>query len=190
MGVYDVPASYVIEEAAEKMKTEIEQPAFVGFVKTGVHADKAPQREDWFYIRMASILYRAYKWGNIGTERLRSYYGGRKNRGVQREHHYKAGGKIIRSAVQSLEKAGYLEKAKPKGRKISAKGFKLLNESSKFVIKNMELGKYSKKEHHEAIDEKKRKEIHDALKGTDHKKAEAKEQHKRPAAKNKTEGEQ
>ncbi len=188
MGVYDVPASYVIEEAAEKLKTEIEQPAFVGFVKTGVQAERAPQREDWFYVRMASILYRAYKWGNIGTERLRSYYGGRKNRGVQREHHYKASGKIVRSAVQSLEKVGYLEKGKEKGRKISAKGFKLLNEASKVAVKNMEAGKYNKKEHHDMIDEKKRKEIHDALRGTDHSKKADKPEHKKTPAKDKTEG--
>jgi len=192
LGVYDVPASYVIEEAAEKLKTEIEQPSFVEYVKTGVQAEKAPNRVDWFYVRMGSILYRAYKWGNIGTEQLRSYYGGRKNRGVKREHHYKASGKVIRSAVQALEKAGYLEKAKPKGRKISAKGFKLLNESSKVALKNMEAGKYNKKERHDEIDEKKRKEVHDGLKGYDPKAAakQQKELHKKPQAKDAKEGEQ
>ena len=103
LGIHDVPAGHIIEETAEKLKTEITQPEFVPYVKTGVYAEKAPQREDWFYVRMASILYRAYKWGNIGTERLRTYYGGRKNRGVKREHHYKAGGKIIRVCMQQIE---------------------------------------------------------------------------------------
>lgn len=189
MGIYDVPASFIIEETAEKLKTEITQPAFVPFVKTGVQAERAPQREDWFYMRMASILYRAYKWGNIGTERLRTYYGGRKNRGVKREHHYKASGKIIRSAVQGLEKAGYLEKAQPKGRKVSSKGLKLLNEMSKVAAKNAETGKYNKKERHVTVDDQKKKEVHEALKGQDQqgKKDDKKQEHKKPKAK---EGEQ
>ncbi|NMA44741.1 MAG: 40S ribosomal protein S19 [Candidatus Diapherotrites archaeon] len=187
MGIYDVPASYTIEEVAEKLKTEIQQPEFVPYVKTGVHAERAPQREDWFYIRMGSILYRAYRNGTIGTEELRSYYGGRKNRGVKREHHYKASGKIIRSAVQALEKAGYLEKASPKGRKITTKGFRLLNESSKLAVKNIEAGKYNKKEKKHDIDSKKRKEVHDALKAQEQKKDQKKEHQKKPQKK---EGEQ
>lgn len=190
MGIYDVPANYTIEEVAEKLRTEIQQPEFVPYVKTGVHAERAPQREDWFYVRMGSILYRAYKLGTIGTEELRSYYGGRKNRGVKREHHYKASGKVIRSAVQALEKAGYLEKAKPKGRKITVKGFRLLNDSSKLAVKNMETGKYNKKERKTDIDDKKKKEVHDALKGQEQKKDHKKEQTKKPQSKEKKDGDQ
>lgn len=163
MGIYDVPPAYVIEETAQKLKGEIEEPAFTQFVKTGVSRERAPQREDWFYVRMASILYRAYKWGAIGTERLRSYYGGRKNRGLQTEHHYKASGKVIRLAVQKLEKAGYLEKAQPKGRKVSTKGFRLLNDMSKVAEKNMEAGKYVKKIK-VLVDDKKRREVQETLK--------------------------
>lgn len=144
MGIYDVSAKYLVEEIAEKLKSEIEQPEFVISVKTGMHTERAPQRDDWYYVRMGSILYRAYKWNVIGTERLRSYYGGRKRRGVKTEHKYKAGGKIIRSAVQNLEKAGYLEKAKPKGRKLTSKGQKLLNEIAKITKQNTEAGKYKK----------------------------------------------
>jgi len=144
MGIYDVPSKYLIEETSKILGQELEQPSFAIYVKTGMHKERAPQREDWFFVRMASIMYRAYKWQVIGTERLRSYYGGRKNRGLKTEHHYKASGKVIRSAVQTLEKAGYLEVAKPKGRKISSKGFKLLNEISKVVAKNMQEDKYKK----------------------------------------------
>jgi small subunit ribosomal protein S19e len=145
LGIYDVPAKYLIEESAGKLKTEIEQPEFVQFVKSGVHKERAPAREDWFYVRMGSILYRAYKWNILGTSRLRTYYGGRKRRGLRTEHHRKASGKVIRTAVQKLEEAGYLEKAKPKGRKLTPKGQKFLNEVSKSVATNMESGKYTKK---------------------------------------------
>jgi small subunit ribosomal protein S19e len=145
LGIYDVPAKFIIDEAAGKLKTDIEQPEFITYVKSGVHKERAPQREDWFYVRMGSILYRAYKWNVLGTSRLRTYYGGRQRRGLKTEHHAKASGKVIRTAVQKLEAAGYLEKAKPKGRKLTPKGQKFLNELSKDVVKNMEAGKYAKK---------------------------------------------
>ena len=164
MGIQDVPAEYLIEETSKKLSEEIAKPAWADYVKTGMHSERAPIRTDWFYVRMASILYRTHKWGVIGTEALRTYYGGRRNRGVKREHHYKASGKVIRSAVQNLEKAGYLEKAKPKGRKISTKGFRLLNEMSKLVEKNIKENKYVKTlKLKKAFDEKKKKEVQDTL---------------------------
>jgi small subunit ribosomal protein S19e len=144
MGIYDVPAKHLIEETAQKLKTEIELPIFTSYIKTGVHKERSPQREDWYYIRMGSILYRAYKWNVIGTEGLRTYYGGRQRRGLKTEHHRKASGKVVRSALQALEKAGYLERAKPKGRTLTGKGHKLLNEVSKITAKNIDAGKYKK----------------------------------------------
>ncbi|MEI7960876.1 MAG: 40S ribosomal protein S19 [archaeon] len=164
MGITDVPAEYLIEETSKKLGEEIKKPEWADYVKTGMHNERAPQRMDWFFVRMASILYRANKWGVIGTEALRTYYGGRRNRGLKKEHHYKASGKVIRTAVQSLEKAGYLEKAKPKGRKISVKGFRLLNEMSKITEKNWNEGKYlPQPKARKAFDEKKKKEVQDTL---------------------------
>lgn len=168
MGIQDVPAEYIIEETAKKLGTEVAKPAWTDYVKTGVHNERAPQRADWFYVRMASIMYRSFRWGSIGTEALRTYYGGRRNRGVKREHHYKASGKVIRSAVQNLEKLGYLERAQPKGRKLSIKGTKLLNEMSKVAEKNMKENKYVVQvKEKKAFDEKKRKEVQDTLKMQD-----------------------
>jgi small subunit ribosomal protein S19e len=146
MGIYDVPAAYLIEETAGKLVGEFSEPEFTGYVKSGRHRERAPQRKDWFYVRSASILYRAYKHGIVGTERLRSYYGGKRNRGLKTEHHYKASGKVIRSAIQSLEKSGYLERTQPKGRKITGKGVKLLTAMSKVAEKNWQDGKYKKAE--------------------------------------------
>jgi small subunit ribosomal protein S19e len=195
MGIHDVPAEYLIEETAKKLSEEIKQPEWMNYVKTGVHNERAPQREDWFYVRMASILYRAYKWGTIGTEALRTYYGGRRNRGVKREHHYKASGKAIRTCVQALEKSGYLEKAKPKGRKTSKKGFTLLNEMAKIAEENMEQKKYAPKpKEKKAYDEKKKKEVQDTLRmqdrGHGHSSKEEKKKDSQKTAKKKTEGEE
>jgi len=183
MGIYDVPVAHLIEETAEKLKAEIEEPEFVKYVKSGVHRERAPQREDWFYVRMASILYRTYKWNVIGTEKLRSYYGGKKNRGVKTEHQYKASGKVIRTAVQKLEEKGYLERAQPKGRKLTGKAQKLLNDTSKIVAKSVEEGKYVKKV--KVIKENtKSKEVHDELKRQhDSKNPKEEKKHSKPKSK-------
>jgi small subunit ribosomal protein S19e len=70
--------------------------------------------------------------GPIGTERLRSYFGGRKNLGHQPAHFRKSSGAIIRKILQQLESVGFIEKDK-KGRKISAKGKNFLNSVSKMI---------------------------------------------------------
>ncbi len=191
MGIHDVPAEYLIEETAKKLSEQIENPVWADYVKTGVHNERAPQRKDWFYVRMASIMYRAFKWGSIGTEALRTYYGGRRNRGVKREHQYKASGKVIRTAVQSLEKAGYLERAQPKGRKVSVKGFKLLNEMAKITEKNLKENKYAvQPKEKKAFDEKKRKEVQDTLRGREHPRGGAEDKKKQSQKVKKKEGEQ
>ena len=121
-----------MEALAQELKKypELEPPRFVYFVKTGPHAERPPQNPDFWYIRCASILRRAYIEKVIGVGRLRTYYGGRKNYGSCPEHHVDAGGSIIRKALQSLERAGLLEKAE-KGRRLTAKGRKLLIDVSK-----------------------------------------------------------
>ena len=80
---------------------------------------------------MASLLYRILKDGPIGTQRLRSYYGGRKARGVAPKIFRKAGGKIIRACLQELEKMGLVQKNKAGGRIISGKGSAFLDKMAK-----------------------------------------------------------
>ncbi|MEW6722692.1 MAG: 30S ribosomal protein S19e [Candidatus Micrarchaeota archaeon] len=128
---YDVEANRLIESAAKKLKEmKIAKPAFVGLVKTGAHASRPPQSEDFWYVRCASILRQAYVQGSVGANRLRRHYGGKKRRGVRPGHHGPSGGSTIRKAMQELEKAGLLTKLKA-GRTISAKGRKLLDSAAK-----------------------------------------------------------
>ncbi|HKZ45210.1 MAG TPA: 40S ribosomal protein S19, partial [archaeon] len=61
-----------------------------------------------------------------GVSSLRSYYGGRKERGYKPAHFRRASGNIIRKILQQLEKAGFIEKV-AKGRKITSKGQKLMD---------------------------------------------------------------
>ena len=132
----EVPADKLNEKLKEKLKAveEISPPDWSRFVKSGAHKQRMPQQKDFWYIRASSILRRIYLDGPIGTERLRTYYGGKKKRGYKPDHFKKASGNIIRKILQQLEKAGLIEKA-GKGRKITSKGQKLLDKVAHGVSK-------------------------------------------------------
>jgi small subunit ribosomal protein S19e len=161
MGIYDVPASILLAEIAKDLKTKIKQPEFTKYIKTGAHKERAPYNPDWFYTRMASILYRVYKDGQTGTGALRTYYGGRRNKGVKPEKKVKAGGKAIRLGLQLLEKEGLIKKGK-KGRTITTKGEKYLFQKAKEAnnifteqIKKQEEAKIEKAKRREELKTKK-----------------------------------
>ena len=130
---FEVETNKLIAKTAEKLKEmKIEKPDFIGFVKTGAHAERPPEQADFWYVRCASILRQAYFRTTIGVNKLRRHYGGRVNRGVRPEHRKDAGGKTIRNAMQALEKIGLIEKTK-KGRNLTAKGRKFLDNVAKQV---------------------------------------------------------
>ena len=145
--VYDVPPDMLIKKTAEKLKEmDINVPEWVPFVKTGVSRERRPEQDDWWYIRCASILRKIYVYGPVGVERLRTAYGGRKNRGHEPEHFYKGSGNIIRKALQELERLGFVKRT-PEGRVITPKGRSFLDNIAKEVrdeiINDMpELAKY------------------------------------------------
>jgi small subunit ribosomal protein S19e len=149
---YDVPASKLVEKLANHLKENVDEitpPPWVSIVKTGVHVQRPPQNPDWWYVRCASLLRKIYVHGPVGVERLRAEYGGRKDYGVRPEHAAKASGAIIRKALQQLEAAGFAETFKTRGRRVTKKGRKLLEELAeeveKEVIKEIpELAKYKK----------------------------------------------
>ncbi len=139
---YDVPAEAFIEKLARHLKEnvdEVEPPPWALYVKTGAHAQRPPQNPDWWYVRCASLLRKLYIHGPLGVERLRGEYGGRKDYGVRPEHAVKAGGAILRKALQQLEAAGLVEKFQNKGRRLTRDGRKLLEmlaeEVEKTVVK-------------------------------------------------------
>lgn len=131
--VYDVPADLLIERLSEYIKgnfREVEPPEWAAYVKTGSHAERAPQEPDWWYVRTASMLRKLYINGPVGVSRLRKEYGGRKRRGVKPAHFRRAGGNIIRSILQQLEAADLAAKDGNKGRVVSGKGRSLLDAMS------------------------------------------------------------
>lgn len=121
----------LIESMAEKLKEKeaINSPDWADYVKTGPNKERPPQQKDWWYQRCSSLLRKIYKKGPLGVERLRSAYGGKRRRGHQTEHFWKASGKVIRTALQQLEEAGLLEKTED-GRKVTATGQSLLDNTA------------------------------------------------------------
>jgi small subunit ribosomal protein S19e len=119
--VYDIPSNILIRRLAQDLKSreEITAPDWMPFVKTGAHKERAPEDPDFWYVRCASILRKVYLNGPIGTEKLRIDYGGKKRRGVKPNKFQKGGGSIVRTALQQLERAGFVKKLGTKGREMT-----------------------------------------------------------------------
>lgn len=151
--VYDVPAEILIKKIAEKFEEnpDIQAPEWSRYAKTGVHKELSPIQENWWYIRAASILRKIYLRGPIGVSRLRVMYGGKKRRGVKPVHFAKGSGAVIRTILQQLEKANYVEKKeisrkKTKvvvGRVISQEGQSLVDKIATEIARDIpQLEKY------------------------------------------------
>jgi len=134
VSVINVDSHKLIAALSEELKkeSEIKPPEWISYVKSGSHNERPIEEKDFWYKRCASLMFNSYKRGNVGVRRLRRKYGGRVQHVVHRSHHRPAGGKIIRLALQQLEKAGLFEKQKT-GRIITSKGRKLMDEISKKV---------------------------------------------------------
>ena len=131
--VHDVPAGKLIEKAAEELeKMGLEKPEFVNYVKSGSHAERRPEQKNFWYLRLASLLRQAYTKPSVGVNRLRTHYGGKKNRGAKPGKHRDAGGAIVRRGLQQLEKIGFIKKEKT-GRTITGKGRAFLDKLAKEI---------------------------------------------------------
>jgi small subunit ribosomal protein S19e len=123
------PGKYnkLLAEAIKKIP-EFKKPEWVDFVKTGAQKARPNVEEDFWQKRAASILRQLYLHGVVGVQRLRSRYGGRKDRGMRPPEFVRSGGKIIRVLLQQSDSAGLTEKIKGKksGRQLTNKGKELL----------------------------------------------------------------
>jgi len=136
VNAYDVPASELIDAVAKELKNndKMKPPEWMVFAKSGAHVERPPQLDGFWHHRGASILRKIYVRGTLGTQRLRTEYGGKKNRGSKPGKHTKAGGSIIRKLLQQLEAAGYIKKGKT-GRIITPAGQKLLDNTAYALYK-------------------------------------------------------
>ena len=132
--VYDVKAEPLIHEVADDLQEEFDAPEWTKYVKSGSNRDNPPEQEDWYHIRSAAILRKIYTDGPLGVSKLRTIYGSREDNGHGPEHHGKASGKVIRTALQNLEEADLVETEEGEGRKITDQGKSFLDEKSEKVI--------------------------------------------------------
>lgn len=127
--IREVSTDKIIEKAASELQKmeSIQPPEWADFVKTGVHKERPPTQDNWWWIRAASMLRKLYLGQTVGVSGLRKQYGGRKNLGHRPEHKRKASGAIIRKLLQQLEAAGLAKTEKGKGRIITPKGMSFLD---------------------------------------------------------------
>lgn len=125
------PQELIAKTAEELKKQKLVQPTeWSKFVKTGHHQERLPDQPDWWYHRAAAVLRSIAKLGPIGTQKLRTKYGGLKGRGHKPERFYPASGSIIRNCLQQLERSGLIkqtEKGYHKGRVLTAQGTSFLD---------------------------------------------------------------
>lgn len=141
MSIYVVSPEKLIEIIAEKLKEypEISPPKGSEFWKTAFFKELAPaDSENFWYIRSASLLRKVKKYGPIGVNKLRKFYGGKNRKGKGLHHSARGSGKIIRVALQQLENAKLIEVKDKKGRVLSSEGTSLLERTSYGIIRSKE----------------------------------------------------
>jgi small subunit ribosomal protein S19e len=142
--LYDAPAEDLIEAVAEALAEEdtIEQPDWLEFTTTGVDRELPPEQDDFWVRRAASLLRKVAIDGPVGVGSLRTEYGDAKqgsNRYTVRPRRQSEGsGNIIRTALQQLEAAGYVETAEGEGRVVSGDGRSLLDETAAEVLEGLD----------------------------------------------------
>lgn len=123
------PQSFIKEYALHlKNSGQIDLPKWVDIVKTGVSRQLPPSDQDWFYVRVAALSRHIYLNPNAGVHGLSKFYGSKKNNGHRPGKHVNSSRNIIRKALQALEKAGIVAAGSEKGRVISEKGKRELDQ--------------------------------------------------------------
>jgi small subunit ribosomal protein S19e len=147
---YDVPADALYDALADRLAEEIDAPPWATYAKTGVSRELPPEQEDFWERRAASVLRKVAVSGPIGVQRLRSEYGGARGGStryrVAPPRSSRGSGKIVRTILQQLEEAGYVDRAEGEGRRVSADGRALLDEVAGEVLEDLnrpELERYA-----------------------------------------------
>jgi small subunit ribosomal protein S19e len=136
MNFNEYEGTELVKAIAKDMKQmpEFTAPEWTMFVKTGLSRQRPPVETDWWYSRVASILRKVAILGPIGVSKLRRKYGGKYRRGYAPAIFVKGSGKIIRVALQQLEKSGMIKQAVVdghKGRVIELKGIQFIAKAAK-----------------------------------------------------------
>jgi len=142
--VYDVPAEELIEAVIDVLAAEeaVEQPEWIAYTKSGADRELPPEQEQFWTRRAASLLRKVAVDGPVGVGALQTEYGGSKQGSnryrVRPKHSADGSGNVIRTALQQLEEAGYVETAEGEGRKITSEGQALLDDTAAEVLEDLD----------------------------------------------------
>lgn len=144
--VRDVPANKWCKAVAQQLKREgkIFVPTCSDLTKTSHGRERAPQSNDWYYMRCASVMRRIYVRPGTGYGGLSKAYGNLKNRGCKPERTIRAATGPLHWACKSLEGLKLITKGKGKGRVMTPAGKKLADTVA-FNVKIHRMAPNSKK---------------------------------------------
>jgi small subunit ribosomal protein S19e len=140
--MYDVPADDLIEALADDLSDRLEEPEWGKFAKSGVDKELPPEQEDFWATRAASLLRKVADRGPVGVERLSTEYGGAKGGSnryrVAPDKRADGSKNLIRTILQQLEEEDLVETAEGEGRRITANGRSLLDETAGDVLEELD----------------------------------------------------
>ncbi len=142
--LYDVPAEDLIEALAADLAEEsaVEEPDWLTFAKSSVDRELPPEQEDFWVTRTASLLRKVAMDGPVGVGSLRTAYGsasqGSNRYRVRPRQKAESSGKIIRTALQQLEAAGYVDTAEGEGRVVTSEGQSFLDDVAQRVLDDID----------------------------------------------------
>ena len=140
--LFDAPAEDLVEALADELADDLEQPEWAELAKTGTARELPPEQADFWALRGASILRKVAVDGPVGVERLSTAYGDAKQGStryrVRPNRKTDGSKKIVRTLLQQLEDAGYIETREGEGRAVSGDGRALLDETAAEVIEELD----------------------------------------------------
>jgi small subunit ribosomal protein S19e len=140
--LFDAPAEDLVEALADELADDLEEPEWAELAKTGTARELPPEQADFWALRGASILRKVAVDGPVGVERLSTAYGDAKQGStryrVRPNRKTDGSKKIIRTLLQQLEDAGYIETREGEGRAVSGDGRALLDETAAEVIEELD----------------------------------------------------
>ncbi len=140
--MYDVPADALIEALAEELEDRLDEPEWAKFAKTGADRELPPEQDDFWAVRAASLLRKVADSGPVGVERLATEYGGSKDGSnryrVAPDRRADGSRNAIRTILQQLEEEDLVETAEGEGRRVTAEGQSLLDDTAGDVLEELD----------------------------------------------------